>query len=129
VRISKPNRNHAFTFAEILAAMFFMALVIPVAMQAITISSDAGSMAKRKSVAVQLGDALLQELAITDTWRTGNQSGQFEQPYEEYSWQIRNEPWHQQGLTQLSLEVEYLVRERPQIVVLTTLVPDEEATE
>ncbi|MGB0582626.1 MAG: type II secretion system protein [Limisphaerales bacterium] len=129
MKISKHNRKRAFTFAEVLAAMFFMGLVIPVAMQAIKISSDAGSMAKRKSVAVQLGDALLQELAITDTWRSGNQSGQFEAPYENYQWQIRNETWHQQGMTQLSLKVEYKVRERAHTIVLTTLVPEEEATE
>ena len=129
MKTSKPNRKRAFTFAEILAAMFFMGLVIPVAMQAIKISSDAGSMAKRKAVAVQLGDALLQELAITDTWRTGNQSGQFQAPYENYQWQIRNEQWHQQGLTQLSLQVEFQVRERTHAIVLTTLVPEQEATE
>lgn len=129
MKISKDNRNRAFTFAEILAAMFFMGMVIPVAMQAIQISSDAGTLAKRKAVAVQLGDALLQELAITDTWRSGSQSGQFEQPYEAYQWQIRNEPWHQQGMTHLSLEVEYQVRERTHSIVLSTLVPEEEATE
>lgn len=129
MKVSRQNRNQAFTFAEILAAMMFLALVIPVAMQAITISSNAGTVASRKATATRLGDALLNELAITDQWRSGTQSGQFEAPYETYSWQIQSEPWEQQGMTQLSLQVQFVVREQNFDVVLSTLVAETEATE
>lgn len=129
MRISGNKRNPAFTFAEILVAMAFIGLVIPVAMQAITISSRAGTFASRKATAVQLGDALLQELAITDQWRSGSQSGQFEAPYADFGWQIQSENWDQQGMTQLSLQVEFLVQDQRYNVVLTTLVPEVEETE
>jgi hypothetical protein len=129
VKIFDRQRNRAFTFAEILAAMMFLGLVIPVALQAVKISSDAGVVASRKATATQLGDALLNELAITDEWRSGSQSGQFEAPYESYRWQIQSENWDQQGLSQLSLQVEFLVRDQSYDVVLTTLVPEDEATE
>lgn len=129
MKIFDRQRNRAFTFAEILAAMMFLGLVIPVALQAVKISSDAGVVASRKATATQLGDALLNELAITDEWRSGSQSGQFEAPYESYRWQIQSENWDQQGLSQLSLQVEFLVRDQSYDVVLTTLVPEDEATE
>ena len=108
--------------------MMFLALVIPIAMQAITISSNAGTVASRKATATRLGDALLQELAITDQWRSGTQAGQFEEPYGEYGWQIQTEPWEQQGMTQLSLQVQFVVREQNFEVVLTTLVPETQPT-
>ncbi len=128
MKICDPKRDRAFTFAEILAAMLFLALVIPVALQAISISSRAGTVAGRKATAVQLGDALLNELAITDEWRRGSQSGRFEAPYDSYSWQIQSQNWDQQGLIQLSLQVEFLVRDQRFDVVLATLVPEEEPT-
>jgi hypothetical protein len=102
--------------------------VIPTAMQAIRISSDAGTMASRRSVATRLGDALLTELAITDEWRTGTQSGQFDPPYQDYRWQIRSENWTELGMLQLSLEVVFRVREVDARVVLTTLVPEVQST-
>jgi hypothetical protein len=129
MNVRKIRRSRGgFTFAEILAAMLFLALVIPTAMQAIRISSDAGTMASRRSVATRLGDALLTELAITDEWRTGTQSGQFDPPYQDYRWQIRSENWTELGMLQLSLEVVFRVREVDARVVLTTLVPEVQST-
>lgn len=126
--LQRRRGERGFTFAEILAAMMFLALVIPVAMQAITISSHAGTVASRKATATRLGDALLQELAITDQWRSGVQSGQFEAPYDSYQWQIQSEPWDQQGMTQLSMQVQFMARDQMFDVVLTTLVAETEDT-
>jgi len=129
MNVCKPKRRQAgFTFAELLAAMLFLALVIPVALQAVRISSDAGTMASRRSVATRLGDALLTELAITDQWRSGTQSGQFDPPYQDYRWEIRSENWTELGMLQLSMLVSFEVRERPAQVVLSTLVPETQST-
>lgn len=129
MNVCKPTRRQAgFTFAEILAAMLFLGLVIPTALQAIRISSDAGTMASRRAVATRLGDALLTELAITDQWRGGTQSGQFDPPYQDYRWEIRSENWTEQGMLQLSLAVTFRVRERAAQVLLSTLVPETQST-
>lgn len=130
MNVCKPQRRQAgFTFAEILAAMLFLGLVIPVALQAVRISSDAGTMASRRAVATRLGDALLNELAITEEWRTGTQSGQFDQPYQDYRWEIQTESWSEQGMLQLSMVVTFQVREVDARVVLSTLVPETQSTD
>ena len=118
------RRRAGFTFAEILAAMLFLGLVIPVALQAVRIASDAGTMASRRTTATRLGDALLTELAITDEWRSGTQAGQFDQPYQDYRWEIRSENWTELGMSQLSMVVTFKVRGVDARVVLTTLVPE-----
>jgi hypothetical protein len=129
MNVCRPRRRDAgFTFAEILAAMLFLALVIPTALQAIRISSDAGTMATRKAVATRLGDALLTQLAVTDEWRGGTQSGQFDPPYQDYRWQIQTENWTELGMLQLSLQVDFKVREVDTRVLLTTLVPEAQST-
>ncbi|MGK0198102.1 MAG: hypothetical protein ACI91J_001372 [Yoonia sp.] len=120
--------ERAFTFAEILAAMFFLALVIPVAMKGITIASKAGTVASRKATATQLGDALLNELVITDEWRSGSNSGTFEEPNEKFSWEIESSAWDQPGMTELTIRVSYLVRDLQDEVRLTTLVSEEDDT-
>lgn len=130
MNVCKTTRRRAgFTFAEILAAMLFLGLVIPVAMQAVRIASDAGTMASRRSIATRLGDARLTELAITDEWRTGTQAGQFDQPYQDYRWEIRSENWTELGMMQLSMVVTFKVRQRDAQVILTTLVPETQTTD
>jgi hypothetical protein len=125
---SARRGERAFTFAEILAAMFFLAMVIPVAMKGITIASKAGTVASRKATATQLGDALLNEMAITDEWRGGSNSGTFEAPNEGFSWEIESSAWEQPGMTELTVRVRFMVRDLEDEVLLTTLVPEEEDT-
>ena len=64
------NNSHrrAFTFAEILVAMVFVAIVIPVAVEGVLIANRAGTVAERKRVAARLADRLLAELVLTGEW-------------------------------------------------------------
>src|SRR5262245_13838541 len=55
-RVSAPGDGRApgtqaFTLAEVLAAMVFMAILIPVAMEGLSIATRAGEVAARKSEA------------------------------------------------------------------------------
>src|SRR6478735_6417980 len=54
-----------FTLAEVLAALLFMAIVIPVAVQGLRIASRAGSLSERKAIAARLADSKLNELVVT----------------------------------------------------------------
>ena len=69
------NRKRGFTFIEVLVAMLFMAIVIPVAVRALTVSNRAGVVAERKRVAMRLADTVLTESVITDSWRDGEVEG------------------------------------------------------
>src|ERR1700675_1858367 len=82
-----------FTLVEMLAAMLFMAIVIPVALQGLRIASRAGAVAARKGVAVQLAESKLNELIVTGQWHNSGQGGACGAQWPGYQWTIRNESW------------------------------------
>lgn len=109
--------------------MLFVALVLPAVVYGIRMAGDAGRMSERKITAVQLGESKLSELAATDEWRRGQTFGNFPEPWEDYEWKLVSEGWTEAGVTELRMEVTYTVRQRQQIIQLTTLVPEVEETE
>jgi hypothetical protein len=113
----------AFTFAEILAAMVFMAIVIPVAMNGIQIANRAGVVAARKTVAIQLADRLLNETIVTTNTITAGQSGTFPDPYKDYRWRQSKKNWTEDTtMREISVEVFYTVQDVEYSVFLATLV-------
>lgn len=121
-RRDRRRRRAGFTFAEVLAALVFMAIVIPVAMQGLQLSSRAGVVAERKAIAVQLADRLLNESVVLDNWRNTGQRGTVIQDGKEFSWQLYNEAWLENTMRLLSMEVTYMVQGREYIVRVSTLV-------
>jgi type II secretory pathway pseudopilin PulG len=121
---AKQSGASAFTFAEVLAALVFMAIVIPVAMQGLQIANRAGVVAERKDAAIQLADRLLNEIVVTTNWSNVGQSGVLRQNGREFQWRMLNEPWTETALRLISVEVTYVVQSRPYRVLLSTLVKE-----
>lgn len=117
----KGRAQAAFTFAEVLAAMLFMAIVIPVAMQGVQLASRAGIVAHRKSVATRLGDMKLNELMVTGVWSNSAPRGNFDGRYRDYTWNLRTEQWTNSAFRLLTLEVDYQVQNKNYSVLLSTL--------
>ena len=116
------TKNHrAFTFVEVLASMLFIAIVIPVAIQGIRMASEAGTLAQRKSTALQLGESLLQEMIVTDVWQSTSSEGKFEAPWEFYTWELETSTWEIEGLHLLTLKVSFPIREQDYAISMTTL--------
>ena len=107
--------------------MLFMAIIIPVAFQGLTIANRAGVVADRKRVAAELADHKLTEVVLTEDWLTGEQEGDFGEDWPGYRWAMTNEPWNDTELEVISIEVFYIVQGREYGVGLTTLA--QEATE
>ena len=122
--IKRSAAQAGFTFAEVLAALLFMAIVIPVAMEALSISSRAGVVAERKSEAVRLADSRLSELIVTGAWKDSGQSGVFGPQWQGYRWSVKSELWTQDALHLVTVEVTYPVQNRLYSVRLSTLTPD-----
>src|SRR5580693_184397 len=103
-----------FTLIEMLAAMLFMAIVIPVAMQGLRIASRAGAVAGRKGVAVQLAESKLNELIVTGQWHNTGQGGSYGAQWPGYQWTVKNEPWGGDttlnSLRLVTVEVTYFVQ-------------------
>ena len=120
------NRDSGFTLAEVLAALLFMAIVVPVAMEGLHIASLAGAVAQRKGEAARIAQRVLNESLITTNWSQSLQSGTTIEGQRQFRWTLRSDPWTQDPaqnvLRQLSVEVLFTAQNREYSVKLTTLV-------
>jgi type II secretory pathway pseudopilin PulG len=116
----------AFTLAEVLAALVFMAILIPVALEGLSIASRAGAMAARKSEAALVAEQVLNESVITTNWNTTVQNGTVRQGVRDFRWTLRNDPWdkdpNQNAIRLLSVEVTFAAQGRDHSVRMSTLV-------
>jgi len=110
--------------AEVLAAMLFMAIVIPVAMEGLRIASRAGAVAGRKGVAVQLADSKLNELIVMNQWHNTSQGGTFGEQWPGYRWTMKNELWSEGAMRLITVEVAYPAQNQDYSVRLSTLMQD-----
>jgi len=141
-----------FTLAEVLAAMLFMAIVIPVAVQGLRVASLAGEVAERKSQASRIAESVLVDNLISTNSRSTSVEGVSLEGTREFRWALRSEEWAQALTNRLSagasamnqlagsqpavdqfsanrmtmnlvtVEVKYLVQDRDYSVRLSTLV-------
>jgi type II secretory pathway component PulJ len=112
-----------FTLAEVLAALVFMAIVIPVALQGLHIASRAGSVSERKALGARLAESKLNELVVTGQWQSAAQRGTMREGLQEYSWQLQSEPWAEDGAMRLiTMHVNVPVQGRDYDVHVSTLV-------
>ena len=114
-----------FTLAEVLAALLFMAIVIPVALEGLRIASRAGEVAARKSEAALVAERILNESIVTTNWNKTLQSGTVVQGLREFHWTLRNNPWNQDPnqnvLRLLSVQVGFAAQGQDCYVRLSTL--------
>ena len=118
--------NTAFTLAEVLAALVFLAILIPVAIQGLNIASRAGDVAARKSEAALVAESILNQTVATTNWSQAVQNGNVRQGLSEFRWTLRNEPWNQDPaattMRQLTAEVFFTAQGAQYSVRLSTLV-------
>lgn len=127
----RNNSACAFTLAEVLAALLFMAIVVPVAMEGLHLASLAGSVAQRKGEAARIAQKVLNESLITTNWNQALQSGTTIEGQRQFRWTLRSDPWTQDPaqnvLRQLSVEVKFTAQNRDYSVKLSTLVDSSQA--
>src|ERR1035438_9070108 len=83
----------AFTLAEVLAALLFLAIVIPTAVEALHIASLAGEVAARKAAAARVADRVLNESLVTTNWSGGIQSGTVTEGILDFRWKLTSQNW------------------------------------
>jgi type II secretory pathway pseudopilin PulG len=129
------RRSHkSFTFVEILAAMLFMAIVIPAALRGVTLANRAGVVAERSRVAAELANNKLTEIILTEDWREGKQEGYFDEGggsegSPRYRWVLETNAWEKDVMRLITVRVFYTVQGREYAVSLSTLAPEEEETQ
>ena len=122
-KCSFDKRRGGFTLAEVLAALVFMAIVIPTAVHGLRVASMAGQMGARKAVAARIAERELNELLVTRQWQSGSQSGTVQEGPLLYRWSMRTEPWSQLNVLRLlTVQVTFPVQGRDYAVRLSTVV-------
>jgi Tfp pilus assembly protein PilV len=111
-----------FTLAEVLAAMLFMAIVIPVAVQGLRLASLAGEVGARKTVACRIAENVLNEAVITHTTERSYQSGTVKEGVVEYRWTLNVEPAGLDTLRTATVQVTFQAQGRDFDVSVSTLV-------
>lgn len=112
-----------FTLAEVLAALLFMAIVIPVAVQGLQIASRAGSVSERKALGARLAESKLNELIVTRQWSSSASQGTIQEGFQNYKWRLENQPWAEDGAMRLvTVSVTVPVQGQDYDVPVSTLV-------
>src|ERR1017187_852770 len=126
-RAGRPCHCAAFTLAEVLAALLFLAIVIPTAVEALHIASLAGEVAARKSTAARVADRILNESLVTTNWSGGMQSGTVTEGILDFKWKLTSQNWSAdpvqsaQAMQLLTAEVTYSAQGKDYSVKLSTL--------
>jgi hypothetical protein len=121
--VQAPRITHhaAFTLAEVMAAMLFLAIVIPVAIEALHVASLGGEVAARKSMAARVADRVLNESLVTSNWSNGQRSGTIAEGALDFRWKLSSQSWPQDAMQLLTAEVTYSAQGKDYSVKLSTL--------
>lgn len=111
-----------FTLAEVLAALMFMAIVIPVAVEGLRVANLAGQVGTRKAIAARIGDNVINELIATGQYTRSPQQGTVSEGGYEFQWETTLDTWTLGTLKLLTVEVSFPVQGQDYEVRLSTLV-------
>jgi type II secretory pathway pseudopilin PulG len=117
----RPGRNSAFTLAECLAALLFMAIVIPAAVEALHVASLAGEVAARKGEAARIADRVLNQSIVMTNWNSGGQNGTVTEGANDFHWTLSSQNWPQDTMELLTAEVTFTAQSHNYTVKMSTL--------
>jgi type II secretory pathway pseudopilin PulG len=120
-RALRARRDSAFTLAECLAAMVFLAIVIPVAVEALHVSSLAGQVAARKGEAARVADRVLNQSLVMSNWDSGPQNGTIGERQDEFRWTLNSQSWPKDSMKLLTAEVTFTAQGHDYSVSISTL--------
>lgn len=103
-------RTRGFTLAEVLAALLFMAILIPVTMQGVAVASRAGILGQRKSTAMRIAERVLNEQISSSQIGTATPYGNVIDGDISYPWTMFTEPWTEDAMTVVTVRVSFDVQ-------------------
>lgn len=119
------HRTHrGFTLAEVLAALLFMAILVPVTMHGVSVASRAGVLGQRKATAMRIAERVLDEQILSGQMATATPYGTINEGDLSYSWTMRTDPWPEDILIAMNVatvRVEFNVQGNTYDVAVSTL--------
>ncbi len=104
-----------------MAALLFLAIVIPAAVEALHVASGAGEIAVRKSEAARVADFVLNQSLVMTNWSSGPQSGTIDQGADEFHWTLSSQNWQADAMQLLTAQVSFSTQGRNYSVQMSTL--------
>jgi prepilin-type N-terminal cleavage/methylation domain-containing protein len=115
--------RRGFTLVEVLASLLLMAIIIPVAMEGMSIASRVGMLGQRKSAAMRVAERLLNELMVEGQTQQNSASGTTADGDTAYPWTMRVENWPEDAMQEMTVTVTFTVQGNNYEVSVTTLLP------
>lgn len=110
-----------FTLVEVLAALLFMAIVIPVAMHGMSVASRAGILGQRKAAAMRVAERVMDEMLVTGQLNQASATGTIAEGDTSYPWSLTSDSWSEDSLTEVTVRVSFDVQGNTYDVSLSTL--------
>lgn len=124
IHAAESTGRSGFTFAEVLAAMLFMAILVPVVCHTLALSNRISVLAERKAVALQVAENQLYEAILTGDWALGSSSGDVDADGSTYQWELATLDWAEDDLVEVTVGVSFEVQGREYLLHLTSLADD-----
>lgn len=124
VRSRGRSGRSAFTLAEVLAALLFMAILVPVAMHGVSVASRAGTLSQRKAIAMRIAERVLEEQIAQGQIGTAVPYGSIVENDLTYPWTLKSDAWAEDdaiSLNVLTVRVEFTVQGTTYDVAASTL--------
>ena len=118
-------KRAGFTLVEVLATLVLLAIILPVAMQGVSLATRTASEARKRMIASSLAETTLNDLLVTEAWIEGDQSGDFED-WPGYRWNMQVMDWEETSLKEVDVQVVWDSPAGERYVALSTLVYTEE---
>ena len=112
---------HAFTLAEVLAALALMAIIIPVAIHGVEVASRAGNLGQRKAAAMRIAERVMNEQIVTSLSIPSNSNGTVTEDGIAYPWTLTTETWSEAPLSVLKVNVTFLLQGHSYDMSVSTL--------
>jgi type II secretory pathway pseudopilin PulG len=132
-RDRRHTGDSGFTLVEVLATFVLLALILPVAMQGISLAMKLGTKSKRQIAAAALAESRLSEMILSGDYEDGDQSGEIddEDSDYDYTWDLAVDDWNEEdSMQQVTMTVTWTDSvEAEHSVVLSTLVYTESEDE
>ncbi len=124
--ISRSRRRRGFTFAELLATVVLIAIIMPVAMRTVALCTRLGGLSRKETEAASLARAKLTELITSEDWQSGGQRGDFGSDWPGYQWSTDVSSWSDSLVSEVRLTVKWQSQGLDRQITLATLAYAEE---
>jgi type II secretory pathway pseudopilin PulG len=125
---TERSASGGFTLAEVLAALLMMAIIIPVAMEGMSVSSRVGVLGQRKAAAMRVAERMLNELIVEGQTQPASTSGTAFDGETAYPWTMKSQSWSEDAMVDLIVTVTFTVQGNDYDVSASTLIAPASST-